>query len=100
MFPFHTATEASFFSCGEDQTAAWSEVAGHNQQAALSFDGGAAVAIVVSTDLVRQDIMKGYSHFTDTRPRLDLCTRSQRLGQRRVWVAQSRDIRPQPQLLI
>jgi hypothetical protein len=94
---------SSFFSCGEDQTAAWSQVAHHNQQAAVSFDGSAAAPIAVSTGLLRD--IEGHSHFTATRPGLDLRTHSQRLGQHRVRAAQSRarrcrGIRPQPKLLI
>jgi len=93
MFPFNSATDASF-SCGGNQTAAWSEIAGHNQQAA---------PLAVSTDLVWD--MKGYSHFTVTRPRLDLRTHSQRVGKHRIRAAKSRGrqcwgIRPQPQLLM
>jgi len=52
----------SFFSCGEDQTAAWSEVARHNQQAAVPCDGSAAAPIAMSTDLVRD--MKGVTHIS------------------------------------
>jgi hypothetical protein len=94
---------SSFFSCGEDQTAAWSQVTHHSQQAAVSFDGSVAAPIAVSTDLLRD--IEGYSHFTATRPGLDLRARSQRLGQHRVRAAQSRahqrrGTRPQPKLLI
>ena len=53
MFSFHSTTDIPFFSCGEDQTAAWSEVADHYQQAAPPFDGGAAGPLAVSMDLLR-----------------------------------------------
>ena len=56
----HQSNMSSFFSCGEDQTAAWTQVAHHNQQAAVPFDGSMADHITVSTGLFRD--MEGYSH--------------------------------------
>ena len=72
---FHQSKMSSFISCGEDQTAAWSQATHRNQQAAVSFDGSTAAPIAVSTDLLRA--IEGYSHFIVTRPGLDLRTRSQ-----------------------
>ena len=51
MSSFHTTSDAAFFSCGEDQTTAWSQPVGHNQQTALASDGSVAGPLAVSTDL-------------------------------------------------
>ncbi len=62
MNSFHTDSQSAVWSCGEDQTAAWSETADvRYDQAAVAFDWGAASPVTVSTNILWD--MRGYSRF-------------------------------------
>ena len=51
MNSFHTDSQSAVWSCGQDQTAAWSEMGSAiYDQDAVGFDWGAAGPITVSTD--------------------------------------------------
>ena len=62
MNSFHTDSQSTVWSCGKDQTAAWSETANvRYDQAAIAFDWGEAGPVTVSTDLLQDT--RGCSRF-------------------------------------
>jgi hypothetical protein len=54
MDSFHTASDAAFWSCGDDQTTAWSETPGFGQPApGFGFDLGLDSQLTVSMAFLR-----------------------------------------------
>jgi hypothetical protein len=54
MDSFHTASDAAFWSCGDDQTTVWSETPGPVQPAPVfGFDLGLDSQLAVSTAFLR-----------------------------------------------
>ncbi len=52
MNMFHVDNASASLSCGEDQTAAWSETTSAGYEATIAFDWGTSGPITVSTDLL------------------------------------------------
>jgi len=99
MNSFHTDSQSAVWSCGEDQTAAWSETdsVSYNQDG-VAFDWGAAGPVTVSKDLLWD--MRGYSRFV-VGQRLGIQGHLRRVAECQCRARLSRDYRgrgAQPQL--
>src|SRR6266851_2968882 len=89
MNSFHTDSQSAVWSCGEDQTAAWSEMdcASYDQDG-ITFDWGAAGPVTVSTNTLQD--MRGYSRFV-VGQRLGVPRHVRRVAERQCRDSRSRD---------
>ena len=88
MNMFHVDNASASLSCGEDQTAAWSETTSAGYEATIAFDWGTSGPITVSTDLLWD--MRGYSCFVVAK-RLGIPRHLRRVAECRCRAGRSRD---------